>query len=92
MSINDKTFSCALFIIDIKARGAGCFWAGTAPFCMAKCPNDFRTLRADRRGDGHPCLTGSKFFCCPPLPPTTTTRAPPPTPPVESQQSETGLL
>jgi len=44
--------------------GNGCQWFGTAPICDGECPQEMSFVRRSYRGDGAPCLTGSKAYCC----------------------------
>lgn len=44
---------------------SGCFWSGTAPFCISKCGKSYQEVLTDKRGDGKICWTGYKKRCCP---------------------------
>jgi hypothetical protein len=43
---------------------AGCFWAGTAPFCCEGCPSGYNEVSRGKGGDSGCCFIGYKALCC----------------------------
>ncbi|EFX60629.1 hypothetical protein DAPPUDRAFT_307976 [Daphnia pulex] len=50
---------------NILDPASGCFWSGTAPFCIPACGKSYQEMLTDKRGDGKRCWTGYKKRCCP---------------------------